>query len=76
MSIDLNFALMIPEFVVLGTAVLVLLLDAILHQGGGGGGAEDDDPRDTTLALSVIGCVVAAAWIPAVLWDLEGSRTS
>jgi len=74
MPTDLNFTLMIPEFVVLGSAVLVLLLDAVLH--GGGPRPGDEDPRDTTLALSVIGCVVAAAWIPAVLWDVEGPRSA
>ena len=74
MPTDLHFSLMIPELVVLGSAVLVLLLDAVLH--GGGPRPGEEDPRDTTLALSVVGCVVAAAWIPAVLWNIEGPRSS
>jgi NADH-quinone oxidoreductase subunit N len=60
MNVDLRFDLMIPEFIVIATAILVLLLDAALHRPDMD---PERDPRALTAWLSFAGCVGAAGWL-------------
>ena len=72
MNVDLRLELMIPEFIVVGTAIVVLVLDAVLHRPHAN---PDDGPRALTAWLSFAGCLGASAWLLFVLVG-EGSATS
>jgi NADH-quinone oxidoreductase subunit N len=72
MNIDLDFVLMIPEFMLIGAALVVLLLDAIQTPQDG---SKDGTPNEggaatsTVTVISVLGCFGAALWTALVLWD-------
>ena len=70
MTNELDFALMIPEFILCAGALAVLLVDAMTHSEDG------EDPRSVTTWLSVGATVAAAAWILLVLWGDGSPRTS
>jgi NADH-quinone oxidoreductase subunit N len=70
MNLDLDFGLMIPEFIIIGTALLVLILDAVLMPPGRDA---DDEPRALTAWLSFVGCLAAVVWLLSVTWDAAGT---
>jgi NADH-quinone oxidoreductase subunit N len=74
MNIDLDFSLMIPELILAGAAMLILLLDAFLRPPGPS--THEGDPRDITLGVSVLAVTVAAIWTITVLWSNGESRSS
>jgi len=74
MNIDTQFSLMIPEFIVLAAAILTLIVDGMTHKPGDR--SSRSDPRNLTLGLAVLGCVLAALWLPLMLWQDGASRTS
>ena len=75
MNIDLDFTLMVPEFIVIAAAIAVLLVDAL--QANPSMDADTaDDPRSVTAWISVAGCAAAAAWIFASLWGEGSTRVS
>ncbi len=72
MNIDLDFSLMIPEFIVIGAALIVLILDAVQTPQGGrrdGTPAEGGASNTTVTAISVLGCFGAGLWTALMLWD-------
>jgi len=73
MNIDLDFSLLIPEFIVIAAAMAVLMADAFTTDLDG----EPDagDPRGLTAWLSFGGCAAAIVWICVFLWD-AGAQTS
>ena len=72
MNVDLRFELMIPELIVIATALLVLVLDAVLQHKDSD---PDDDPRALTAWLSFAGCVGAAGWLLYVLVGAEATTS-
>jgi NADH-quinone oxidoreductase subunit N len=70
MTNELDFALMIPEFLLVGGALAVLLVDAFTH------GEDGDDPRAVTTAISVLATLASAGWILAVLWGDGTPKTT
>ena len=75
MNMDLDFTLMIPEFIVIAAALAILLLDA-LRPGAHMDSSPEDDPRSATAWISVAGCAGAAAWILVSLWGEGTARVS
>ena len=78
MNIELDFSLMIPEFILLGATLLILVLDAVQTPQGG---RKDGTPHEggagnsTVTTIAALGCFGAAAWTSLVLWG-GGSQVS
>ncbi len=71
MNIDLNFSLMIPEFILIGAALVILLLDAFQTPQDGrrdGTPAAGGADNTTVSAIAALGCFGAAAWTSFMLW--------
>ena len=78
MNIDLNFSLMIPEFIILAAAIAILILDAIQtpQDGRKDGTLLDGGAANTTVTtIAALGCFGAAGWTALVLWG-GGSQVS
>ena len=72
MNVDLNFALMIPELVLIGVAIAVLLLDVLVkgdEEGQGG-------PRSLLTGLGTLGALVALALVTTKLVGGVEAQTS
>ena len=67
---QLDFSLMIPEFILIAGALAVLIVDAMTHSEDG------DDPRAALTWISVGTTLAAVGWILAVLWGDGSPRVS
>ena len=67
---QLDFSLMIPEFILVAGALAVLVVDAMTHSEDG------EDPRSALTWISVGATVAAAGWILVVLWGDGSPRQS
>jgi NADH-quinone oxidoreductase subunit N len=67
---ELDFALMIPEFIVIAGALAVLVVDAMTHSEDG------EDPRSVITMISFGATVAAAGWILFMLWGDGSPRVS